>query len=107
MNKEIKAALVGIGGGVKLHLSWAIVDGDRMAVQESGCGSVKRNGWSMSRTYGIRLSNESVTYSEDNYWDNYVAGGKLQAVLAADLLADPSACAKCAKQAKYLAKVVA
>lgn len=101
MEKQIKAALVGIGGGSKTHLTYAVVKGPQVWIAPSTCGSVKIKGSVTSRTFGLKLSDESFEYSVDAAYKNYATGETAMRVFDAELLAREDACAKCAATSQW------
>jgi hypothetical protein len=104
MDKQIKAALVGIGTGTKTHLTYAIVEGDKVWIKPSGCGSVRTNGLTRSTSYGLKLSEEVFDLVEDAY-ENFRIGENCQRVFDAELIASGNACSKCLATSQfYLAK---
>jgi hypothetical protein len=106
MNKQIKAALVGIGSGSKTHLTYAIIEGDKVWIKPSGCGSSKTSGLTRSTSYGLKLSEEAFEISSDAY-ENFRIGENCQRVFDAELIATENACSKCLSVSKfYLAKKV-
>jgi len=98
MNKQIKASLIGIGTGTKVHLTSAIVDGDKTSIEPSNCGSIS---WTSGKNtgYGYTFS-DAVEFDGD--YPTWQETYKAQTLLAEELLASPFACSKCAKHAQRL-----
>jgi hypothetical protein len=119
MNKEFRGAIVGIGGGIKSHLSAAIVSDKGMSVREAYCGSAQIRGFSKSRTYGTELSEQSFPYTDESQFEygtdewqaarraNWRSESAARKVLAAEFLTVPNACQKCLKRAQAVVEAVA
>ncbi len=117
MSDVTKGAVVGIGAGVKSHLTVIYTKGEKTFVRESFCGSVKTSGFHKSRTHTTDMVSEqsfdlipepgytwgSETFEADRqaHWAAQSVNAKahLQAMLsmADEFLALGNACSKCAK----------
>lgn len=122
MTDVTKGAVVGIGAGVKSHITSIYTKGEKTYVRESYCGSVKSKGWSKSSTYGTGIVSEqsfdlvkvpgftwgSETYQQDRElsWAAESVNDKahFQAMLSisSEFLALENACSKCSKWVKGL-----
>ncbi len=122
MTDVTKGAVVGIGSGVKSHITTIYTQGEKTFVNESYCGSVKTSGWSKSRTYATDIVSEesfylaeiptytkgSETYEQDfqAFLTALRANGQahLQAMVSMrdQFLALDNSCSKCAKWLKGL-----
>ena len=98
MTQQIKATTIGIGTGNRVHLTSAIVDGDKVEIQPSRCGSIAF-AHNKSVAYGY---NFSEGFAFDGKFPTRQETYKAETELAEELLASSFACSKCAKHAQKL-----